>query len=74
MLDLYMYVRTHYAHTRAVDPSIWHHVTLLYPALVQCITCTSLDVRQALKEALFQFTDLMQLSTRTTGSARKRDS
>ena len=44
----------------AVDRAIWQHVTHLYPALVQCVTCNSHDVRLALREALHQFTDLIQ--------------
>ena len=56
--SLYYYV--HVQLPVSVDPGIWHHVGELFPALVQCVTCTSLDVRQALKEALSQFSDLMQ--------------
>ena len=42
-----------------VDPGIWQHVARLYPALVQCVTCSSVEVRTALREALLQFSDLI---------------
>lgn len=42
-----------------VDATIWQHVAKLYPALVQCVTCSSNDVRTALREALLQFSELI---------------
>eukprot|EP00731_Ephydatia_muelleri_P000648 Em0001g648a len=43
-----------------VDKSIWKQVVLLYPALVQCVTCLSMEVRFALKEVLSQFSELIK--------------
>ena len=43
----------------SVDPGVWQQVVKLYPALVQCVTCSSVEVRTALKEALAQFSDLI---------------
>eukprot|EP00731_Ephydatia_muelleri_P000653 Em0001g653a len=43
-----------------VDKSIWKQVVLLYPALVQCVTCLSMEVRVALKEVLSQFSELIK--------------
>ena len=51
-----------FLHIRAVDSGMWHSVTKLFPALVQCVTCKSPEIRQALKDALSQFTDLLQPS------------
>ena len=43
-----------------VDSGMWQSVTKLFPALVQCIVCKSPEIRLALKDALFQFSDLLQ--------------
>ena len=38
---------------------MWEEVIEIYPALLDCITCNSSDVRFALKDALKEFTDLL---------------
>ena len=38
---------------------MWQEVVDIYPALLDCVTCNSTDVRQALKEALKEFTALL---------------
>ncbi|XP_076863184.1 protein MON2 homolog isoform X1 [Brachyhypopomus gauderio] len=43
-----------------VDGNTWAQVIALYPTLVECITCSSVEVSSALKEALRPFKDLMQ--------------
>uniref|UniRef100_A0A087Y5F1 Protein MON2 homolog n=1 Tax=Poecilia formosa TaxID=48698 RepID=A0A087Y5F1_POEFO len=43
-----------------VDGNTWAQVIALYPALVECITCSSSEVSAALKEALGPFKDFMQ--------------
>ncbi|XP_062465487.1 protein MON2 homolog isoform X4 [Pezoporus occidentalis] len=42
-----------------VDANTWAQVIALYPTLVECITCSSSEVRSALKEALVPFKDFM---------------
>ncbi|XP_071483188.1 protein MON2 homolog [Diadema antillarum] len=42
-----------------VDPSTWNQVIGLYPYLVDCTTCTSSQVCKALKEALYQYQELL---------------
>ncbi|EDO31510.1 predicted protein [Nematostella vectensis] len=42
-----------------VDKKIWVQVVELYPRLVECTTCTSTQVRRALKEALHEYMDLI---------------
>ena len=41
---------------------MWGSVTQLYPALVQCVTCKSPEIRLTLRDALSQFSDLLQPS------------
>lgn len=43
-----------------VDSSIWLDVIALYPSLVACVTSTSLQVSAALREALHEYSDLLQ--------------
>ena len=38
---------------------MWKEVIAIYPALLDCVTCNSADVRQALKEALKEFAALL---------------
>ena len=42
-----------------VDPKLWLQVVEIYPCLVDCITCSSDAVREALKKTLFEFKDLL---------------
>ena len=42
-----------------VDNSMWQEVVDIYSALLDCVTCNSTDVRQALKEALKEFAALL---------------
>ena len=42
-----------------VDNSMWKEVIDLYPALLDCVTCNSADVRQTLKNALKEFAALL---------------
>ena len=42
-----------------VDAKQWSEVIGLYPAILECVTCSSYDVRVALKEALLEFKDLL---------------
>lgn len=42
-----------------VDPKLWSQVVEIYPCLVDCITCSSDAVRDALKQTLFEFKDLL---------------
>ena len=42
-----------------VKSSLWKQVSLLYPVLVDCVTCTSLEVRVALKNTLTEFGDML---------------
>jgi hypothetical protein len=46
-------------HSNKVDRGVWQQVSKLYPALVQCVTCNSSEVRTALREVLAQFSDLI---------------
>ncbi len=41
------------------NPGLWDQVIRLYPVLIECVTCSNLQVRQALKESLAQFSDLI---------------
>jgi len=43
----------------AIDNSMWQEVVDIYSALLDCVTCNSTDVRQALKEALKEFAALL---------------
>ena len=43
----------------SVDNSMWQEVVDIYSALLDCVTCNSTDVRQALKEALKEFAALL---------------
>ena len=43
----------------SVDPKLWSQVVEIYPCLVDCITCSSDAVRDALKQTLFEFKDLL---------------
>ena len=55
------------AYVPAVSAVMWGRVGDLYPVLVQCVTCSSADVRTALREALAQFAELINpLPTSTT--------
>ena len=45
--------------TDAVEDSMWLEVIGMYPALLDCITCSEDQVRHALKEALHEFQDLL---------------
>ncbi|XP_022081616.1 protein MON2 homolog isoform X2 [Acanthaster planci] len=47
------------ANSSNVDQSTWAQVIDLYPYLVDCTTCTSSQVCNALKEALSQYQDLL---------------
>jgi len=42
-----------------LDATQWSEVIGLYPVILECVTCTSHDVRIALKEALLEFQDLL---------------
>ncbi|XP_030829471.1 protein MON2 homolog isoform X2 [Strongylocentrotus purpuratus] len=50
-----------------VDQSTWSQVIGLYPFLVDCTTCTSSQVCKALKEALYQFQELLVAPHPPTG-------
>ncbi len=52
-----------------VDKSMWQEVIELYPALLDCVTCNSPDVRFALKEALTEFSELLAVPGRLETSA-----
>ena len=45
-----------------VDRGVWRQVAHLYPALVQCVTCNSSEVRTTLKEVLDQFSDFITMT------------
>lgn len=47
-----------------VKSSLWPQVCLLYPVLVDCVTCTSADVRVALKDTLAEFVDIISTNVR----------
>lgn len=54
------YVLNYYSKLQfSVDPRLWSQVVDIYPCLVECITCSSDDVREALKLTLFEFQDLL---------------
>lgn len=42
------------------DGAAWKQLISLYPYLVECTTTTSTQVSRPLREALLQFTDLLQ--------------
>lgn len=42
-----------------MDHATWDQVIGLYPYLVDCTTCTSSQVCKALKEALYQYQNLL---------------
>ena len=42
-----------------VDPKLWSQVVEIYPCLVDCITCSSDVVQEALKITLLEFKDLL---------------
>ncbi|XP_071818357.1 protein MON2 homolog isoform X3 [Apostichopus japonicus] len=42
-----------------VDPSTWDQVISLYPSLVDCCTCSSSQVCNSLKKALYEYQDLL---------------
>lgn len=43
-----------------VDRSSWEQLIGLYPHLVDCTTTASVQVTRSLREALLQYTDLLQ--------------
>ena len=40
--------------------SLWNQGIKLYPVLIECITCSNLQLRVLLKETLEQFSDLIE--------------
>lgn len=48
-----------------VDPSTWEQVINLYPCLVDCSTCSSSQVCNSLKKALYEYQDLLVPPHRT---------
>eukprot|EP00112_Aurelia_sp_Birch-Aquarium-sp1_P020889 Seg549.9 transcript_id=Seg549.9/GoldUCD/mRNA.D3Y31 product="Protein MON2" protein_id=Seg549.9/GoldUCD/D3Y31 len=59
--------RTYQTMPDAVDKSMWEEVVAIYPALLDCITCNSSDVRFTLKDALKEFTDLLAVPKQLHG-------
>ena len=48
-----------------VDETMWQEVIGMYPALLDCVTCNSNEVRYALKDALIEFRDLLSVPHNT---------
>ena len=44
----------------SVDAKQWNDVIGLYATILECVTCSSKEVRFALKEALQEFQDLLR--------------
>ncbi|KAI8042506.1 hypothetical protein M5D96_003819 [Drosophila gunungcola] len=52
----------------AVNKPAWDQLIGLYPYLVDCTTTTSPEVSRSLREALLQYTDLLQAPRTCAGS------
>jgi len=42
-----------------IDGTMWGEVISMYPIILECVTCSSNQVRQAIKEALLEYHDLL---------------
>lgn len=42
-----------------IDANMWNNVIEMYPVILDCVTCSSEQVRHSLKEALIEFQDLL---------------